>query len=216
MQVGKWGNSLAVRLPAAVVEILGLKEGDEIEIEVAGDRTLRVGRDPKREEALARLRALAWKLPPGFKFSRDERTSAAARTSEGRRLLRHQPAGLRRVAARYALRTGARPARQGGAISVQVLNEFANVARHKLRKPWPEVAEALDGIRALCAPPLPITLATHEAALGIAARLGYRFYDSLIVASALEAGCATLYSEDMRDGQVVEGASSPFANPFGP
>ena len=72
MQVGKWGNSLAVRLPAAVVEMLGLKEGDEIQIEVAGDRTLRVERDPKREEALARLRALAWKLPPGFKLSRDE------------------------------------------------------------------------------------------------------------------------------------------------
>ena len=72
MQVGKWGNSLAVRLPAAVVEILGLKEGDEIEIEIAGERTLRVGRDRKREEALERLRSLAWKLPPGFKFSRDE------------------------------------------------------------------------------------------------------------------------------------------------
>ncbi len=63
---------MAVRLPAAVVEILGLKEGDEIEIEIAGERTLRVERDRKREEALERLRALAWKLPPGFRFSRDE------------------------------------------------------------------------------------------------------------------------------------------------
>lgn len=72
MQVGKWGNSLAVRLPAAVVEALGLKEGDEIEIEVAGDRKFRVSRDRTREEALERLSALAWKLPPGFKFSRDE------------------------------------------------------------------------------------------------------------------------------------------------
>lgn len=72
MQVGKWGNSLAVRLPAAVVEALGLKEGDEIEIEVAGDRTFRVARDRKREEALERLRALGWTLPPDFKFSRDE------------------------------------------------------------------------------------------------------------------------------------------------
>ena len=72
MQVGKWGNSLAVRLPAAVVEVLGLKEGDEIEIEIAGERALRVERDRTREEALARLRALAWKLPPGFRFSRDE------------------------------------------------------------------------------------------------------------------------------------------------
>ena len=70
MQVGKWGNSLAVRLPAAVVEALGLKEGDEIQIEVAGERTFRVERDRTREEALERLRALAWKLPPGFKFSR--------------------------------------------------------------------------------------------------------------------------------------------------
>ena len=72
MQVGKWGNSLAVRLPAAVVEVLGLKEGDEIEIEIAGKRTLRIERDRTREAALERLRALAWKLPPGFKFSREE------------------------------------------------------------------------------------------------------------------------------------------------
>ncbi len=72
MQVGKWGNSLAVRLPAAVVEALGLKEGDEIEIEIAGERTLRVERDRKREEALERLRALRRPLPPGFRFPRDE------------------------------------------------------------------------------------------------------------------------------------------------
>ncbi len=72
MQVGKWGNSLAVRLPAAVVEALGLKEGDEIEIEIAGERTLRVERDRKREEALETLRALSRPLPPGFRFCRDE------------------------------------------------------------------------------------------------------------------------------------------------
>lgn len=72
MQVGKWGNSLAVRLPAAVVDGLGLKEGDEIEIEIAGDRRFRVKRDSTREEALARLRGLNWTLPPGFRLSRDE------------------------------------------------------------------------------------------------------------------------------------------------
>lgn len=94
---------------------------------------------------------------------------------------------------------------EGGTISVQVLNEFADVARRKLNRPWPEVRQALADVRALCPPPLPITLATHEAALGIAARLGYRFHDSLIIASALEAGCATLLSENMQDGQVVEG-----------
>lgn len=72
MQVGKWGNSLAVRLPQTVVELLGLKEGDEIEIEVAGERNLRVKRDRRREEALERIKALSWPLPPGFKFDRDE------------------------------------------------------------------------------------------------------------------------------------------------
>lgn len=72
MQVGKWGNSLAVRLPAAVVDALQLKEGDEIEVEVADPRTFRVGRNTTRDDALEALRALGWQLPPGFRFSRDE------------------------------------------------------------------------------------------------------------------------------------------------
>ena len=72
MQVGKWGNSLAVRLPVAVVEALDLKEGDDIDIQVAGTRAFDVARDRTREEALARLRALAWPAPPGFRFSREE------------------------------------------------------------------------------------------------------------------------------------------------
>ena len=73
MQVGRWGNSLAVRLPAAVVEALGLKEGDEVAIEVAEDaRTFRVARDRTRDEALEALRALGWTLPPGFRLDREE------------------------------------------------------------------------------------------------------------------------------------------------
>jgi antitoxin MazE len=72
MQVGKWGNSLAVRLPAAVIEALGLKEGDDIEIEIAGSRSFRVRRDLSRDEAIEKLKALNWTLPPGFRFSRDE------------------------------------------------------------------------------------------------------------------------------------------------
>jgi antitoxin MazE len=72
MQVSKWGNSLAVRLPRAVVEALKLKEGDDIEITVAGTRAFEVSRDRKREEALKRLRALRLPLPPGFKFDREE------------------------------------------------------------------------------------------------------------------------------------------------
>jgi antitoxin MazE len=72
MQVGKWGNSLAVRLPSAVVEALDLKEGDEIEITIAGKREFEVGRDQTRARALARLRRLRRPLPAGFSFGRDE------------------------------------------------------------------------------------------------------------------------------------------------
>ena len=72
MQVSKWGNSLAVRLPAAVVEALGLKEGDEVEIHVAGARQFGVARRPGRDELLRRLRTFRGRLPPDFKFDRDE------------------------------------------------------------------------------------------------------------------------------------------------
>ena len=72
MQVAKWGNSLAVRLPAAVVEALELKEGDEIEIHVADGREFGVARKPGRDELLARLRAFRGRLPADFKFDRDE------------------------------------------------------------------------------------------------------------------------------------------------
>ena len=72
MQVAKWGNSLAVRLPAAVVEALQLEQGDEIEIHVAGKRAFDVARKPGRQDFLNRLRAFRGRLPPDFKFDRDE------------------------------------------------------------------------------------------------------------------------------------------------
>lgn len=72
MQVAKWGNSLAVRLPKAIVEALDLKEGDDIEIVLAGMRCFEIARDQSRNEALARLRALRRPLPKGFKFDRNE------------------------------------------------------------------------------------------------------------------------------------------------
>jgi len=72
MQVSKWGNSLAVRLPRAVVEALKLKEGDEIEITVAGTRSFEVARDRSREQAIARLRKYRARLPAAFKFDRAE------------------------------------------------------------------------------------------------------------------------------------------------
>src|SRR5262245_12369862 len=70
MQVARWGNSLAVRLPSAVVEALDLKEGDQIEIRIAGEREFEVSRDRSKERALARLRKLRRPLPPGFTFDR--------------------------------------------------------------------------------------------------------------------------------------------------
>ncbi|OAE97449.1 AbrB family transcriptional regulator [Bradyrhizobium centrolobii] len=72
MLVAKWGNSLAVRLPAAVVDALELKEGDEIEIHVAGTRQFGVSRKPDRNELLRRLRTFRDRLPADFKFDRDE------------------------------------------------------------------------------------------------------------------------------------------------
>jgi len=70
MQVSKWGNSLAVRLPAAVVDALGPHGGDEIKIEVADPKHFRVSRDTRRDDALAALRRLGWTLPPDNRFSR--------------------------------------------------------------------------------------------------------------------------------------------------
>jgi antitoxin MazE len=72
MQVSKWGNSLAVRLPAAVVEALDLKEGDQIEIRVAGGREFEIARDHSAQKAIERIRQLRRPLPPGFKFDRLE------------------------------------------------------------------------------------------------------------------------------------------------
>jgi antitoxin MazE len=72
MQVSKWGNSLAIRLPASVVEALELKEGDDIEIRVAGDRNFDLTRKPSRKELIARLSRFRGALPADFKFDRDE------------------------------------------------------------------------------------------------------------------------------------------------
>ncbi|MGH9616209.1 MAG: PIN domain-containing protein [Acidobacteriaceae bacterium] len=101
----------------------------------------------------------------------------------------------------------------GGAISVQVLNEFVSVARRKFRMSWGEVVEALAAVRVLCAAPIAMTVDTHDAALRIAQRYGFHIYDSLIVASAIEAGCTTLYSEDLQHGQSI--GPITIRNPFG-
>ena len=95
MQVAKWGNSLAVRLPAAVVEALELKEGDEIEIHVEDAREFAVSRKPGRAELLNRLRAFRGRLPPDFKF--DPMFSSISLPATRRR-----PSGRRRLLERAA------------------------------------------------------------------------------------------------------------------
>ena len=93
--------------------------------------------------------------------------------------------------------------RAGGMISVQVLNEMANVARRKLAMSWMEINEVLDLVRSVC-PVAPLTIETHDRGRLVAEQYGMSVYDAMIVAAALLGGCETLYSEDMQDGLVVD------------
>jgi predicted nucleic acid-binding protein len=101
----------------------------------------------------------------------------------------------------------------GGILSVQSLNEFASVARRKLSMSWKEVRELLDAICILCPDPVSISLDTHKAAVTIAEKYGYGIYDALLISAALEAGCKTLHSEDLQDGQVIN-RQLTIRNPF--
>lgn len=101
----------------------------------------------------------------------------------------------------------------GGVIGVQGLNEFVSVVRRKMSMPWKDVREALNAIRVLCPSPVPITIDIHEAGLKIAEDYGYEIYDALVVAAALHAECATLYSEDLQEGQVIN-RKLTIRNPF--
>lgn len=100
----------------------------------------------------------------------------------------------------------------GGVISVQVLNEFSAVASRKLRMPWPEIRDVLTQVRAVCRVE-PMSVDTYDRGAQLAERYGLFIYDALIVAAALLAGCTTLFSEDMQDGQVIE--RLVIHNPFG-
>lgn len=101
----------------------------------------------------------------------------------------------------------------GGMTSVQVLNEFANVARRKLGFDWTQIEDAVAAICVLLPDPTPLRLQTHTRALKIANRFGVSFYDALVVATAVESNCAVLYTEDLQDGQRIEGTKvlNPFA-----
>ena len=100
----------------------------------------------------------------------------------------------------------------GGVISVQVLNEFASVASRKLGMSWAEIREVLGTIRAVCRVE-PISLETHDRGFALSERYGFSIYDSMILASALLAGCNLVYTEDLQDGQCFDGRLT-VRNPF--
>jgi predicted nucleic acid-binding protein len=91
---------------------------------------------------------------------------------------------------------------EGGVISVQVLNEITNVARRKMQLSWVEIREFLSTIRSVL-PAHPVTIEIHESGLALAERYGLSTYDAMIVASAIDADCDTLWSEDMQHGMVI-------------
>jgi predicted nucleic acid-binding protein len=101
---------------------------------------------------------------------------------------------------------------EGGTISVQVLNEIANVARRKMHLSWGQTHAFLTALRGLLLVE-PVTVDTHEIGIEIAERYGLSIYDAMIVAAALHAGCDILWSEDMQDGMVLEDRLR-IVNPF--
>jgi predicted nucleic acid-binding protein len=100
----------------------------------------------------------------------------------------------------------------GGKISVQVLNEFVAVSRRKQGRDWPAIAEAVSDVLTMIDPPLALTLDMHIAARVLAEDHRLSFYDALIVAAAIEAGCDILYSEDVQHGRAIGGLA--IINPF--
>lgn len=101
---------------------------------------------------------------------------------------------------------------KGGHLSVQVLNEFASVATRKLNMTHAEVRDVLAPIRAICQVHA-LTEVTHELGVQVAERYRLSIYDGMIAAAALDAGCTTLFSEDMQDGLLIE-PSLRIWNPF--
>lgn len=100
----------------------------------------------------------------------------------------------------------------GGAISVQVLNELVNVARRKMQMSWADTHALLTMLRGLLAVH-PLTVEIHETGLALAERYGLSTWDAMIAASALHAGCDTLWSEDMKHGMTL-GEGLRIVNPF--
>ena len=139
MQVAKWGDSLAVRLPAAVVEALALRDGDEIQ--VAGAHSFGVARKAGRDELIGRLRAFRGRLPADFVFAATRRMAGGFLDTD---VLVHVASGDEPKAERAEAVIAA-----GGTISVQVLNALAHVVLRKMRLSWPELRGLVGTVRAL-------------------------------------------------------------------
>jgi predicted nucleic acid-binding protein len=101
---------------------------------------------------------------------------------------------------------------RGGVVSVQVLNEFYDVASRKSKLSCEKIADLLQVIEALCGRAVPLTADTHTIAIDISKRHGFRIYDSLILAAAMQAGCTTVYTEDLQHGQTI--GKLTIVNPF--
>lgn len=100
---------------------------------------------------------------------------------------------------------------RGGVVSVQVLNEFTNVALRKQKLSWPEIRLASSFVRARCRV-VPLSIETHEMGVALVERYNFSVYDAMIVAAARLAGCRTLYTEDLHNGQVLDGLR--IVNPY--
>ena len=198
MKVSKWGNSLAVRLPQALVEALDLKEGDEIEITVAGTRDSEVSRDRKREEAFKRLRKLRGRRPAGLSSIGTKRMPGDISSTPmfWLYLLSDDMAKADRAEALLAA---------GGVISVQVLNEFASVATRKKGLIFPRREETLSTIRRACRVGHLMSIPTN-CGLDIAEQLSLLdLMTAWIVAAALRAGCSTLFRGPANTGKQSNG-----------
>ena len=193
MQVAKWGNSLAVRIPAAVAEALKLRAGDEIEIRVAGARRFALARKPGRDELLERLRALRGRLPADFVFDRDEANEgdffAPTSSSISSPQTRKRPTAPRRWSARAA-RSACSPQRSRQRRAPQDghgLERDARIPRLAARPADRRAADAGDP------------------------RLGPRFRRALHAVDLRRddrrrrdaSGCARLWSQDMQDGMRI-------------
>ncbi|MET4188512.1 MULTISPECIES: AbrB/MazE/SpoVT family DNA-binding domain-containing protein [unclassified Bradyrhizobium] len=165
MLVSKWGNSLAVRLPKALVEALNLSPGDELNVVETSTGQIAVEKVDRRAEFLRQADQFRIPLPEGYKSTGTKRT-------RDKPVLRQQHPGL--------CLFGRHPARAR--------------ADHNCRRRRHLTAD------------------THATALALARDHTLAFYDALIVAAAIEAGCETLYSEDMQHGRSIGGLS--IVNPF--